>query len=311
MLITGGAGFIGSNFVHYIFKNHPDYSVTVLDKLTYAANLDNLKDVEALPNYKFVAGDICDIRLVDALVAENDVVVHFAAETHVDRSIEAPAAFIQTNVVGTQTLLDACVKYDRRFHHISTDEVFGFLPLGGLKKFHEYTPYDPSSPYSASKAASDHLVRAYGRTYGLRYTITNCSNNYGKFQHSEKLIPKTILNALKNEKITVYGTGLNVRDWISVWDHCAAVDLVLRKGKIGETYLVGGDSPRSNLEVIRKILEILGKGDELIEFVEDRKGHDPRYELSCKKIKEDLGWSKLFDFETGLRQTVEWYQHLT
>ncbi|OGE88091.1 MAG: dTDP-glucose 4,6-dehydratase [Candidatus Doudnabacteria bacterium RIFCSPLOWO2_02_FULL_49_13] len=307
-LVTGGAGFIGSNFIHYIFGKYPDAEIINLDKLTYAGSLDNLKDVENNPRYKFVQGDIVDPKVVEDLVRQADTIVHFAAETHVDRSITGPAEFVKTNVVGTQVLLDAAIKHKKRFHHISTDEVFGQLKLGSKDKFTESTPYDPSSPYSASKAASDHLVRAYVRTFGLQATITNCSNNYGPYQYSEKFIPTVILNALKDQKIPVYGQGRNVRDWIHVDDHNRAVDLVINKGKIGETYLIGADNERANIDVVKMILRLLGKPESLVEFVADRPGHDLRYAIDSSKIRQELGWKSLLEFEEGLRQTIKWYQ---
>lgn len=306
--ITGGLGFIGSNFIHYLFDKYPRGEVVNLDLLTYAGNLENLKEIDSLSNYKFVKGDICDVKLVDSLVKECDAVVHFAAESHVDRSITDPTAFVRTNVMGTQVLLDACVKYAKRFHHISTDEIFGSLALDDKKKFTEDTNYDPSSPYSASKAGSDHLVRAYHRTYGLQTTITNCSNNYGPRQNVEKLIPLMITNAIQKKKLPVYGEGLNVRDWIYVDDHCSAIDLVLRKGVIGETYLVGGDAERTNFEVVRSILKNMGESESLISFVIDRKGHDLRYAIDSSKIKKELGWKRRFNFEEGLKQTIGWYK---
>jgi dTDP-glucose 4,6-dehydratase len=307
-LVTGGAGFIGSNFIHYIFENYPDAEITNLDKLTYAGNPDNLKKFENNGKYKFVKGDIGDAELVDPLVAWADVIVNFAAETHVDRSILGPAAFIQTNVVGTQVLLDAAVKHKKRIHHISTDEVFGDLPLHGKEKFTETTSYNPSSPYSASKAASDHLVRSYIRTFGLPATISNCSNNYGAYQFPEKLIPQTILFALQNKKIPVYGKGENIRDWIYVGDHNAAVDLILQKGKLGETYLIGADAEKSNLEVVKIILNLLDKDERLIEYVTDRPGHDLRYAIDSTKIQTELGWKPRVNFEEGIKLTIEWYK---
>lgn len=307
LLVTGGAGFIGSNFVHYILNKYPEYEVVVLDSLTYAGNKDNLKDAYFNNKYSFVLGDICDAKIVDHLVSKCDAVVHFAAESHVDRSITDPGVFVKTNVLGTQVLLDACVRHNKRFHHISTDEVFGSLPLEGAELFCESTPYDPSSPYSAAKAGADHLVRAYHRTFGLQATITNCSNNYGRFQFPEKLIPLMIINALSDKKLPVYGNGLNVRDWIHVEDHCSAIDLVLHEGRIGQTYLVGGNAQKKNLEVIKKILTLLDKGEDLLETVPDRKGHDLRYAIDSSKIESELGWSRKYDFESGLAQTVAWY----
>ncbi|MBX4187437.1 MAG: dTDP-glucose 4,6-dehydratase [Candidatus Doudnabacteria bacterium] len=307
-LVTGGAGFIGSNFIHYIFEKYPDAEILNLDKLTYAADLNNLKKFEQDARYKFVKGDIADPKVVDELVEQIDAIVHFAAETHVDRSISGPAAFVQTNVVGTQVLLDAAVKYKKRFHHISTDEVFGDLPLTGAAKFHEDTPYNPSSPYSASKAGSDHLVRSYVRTFDLQATISNCSNNYGPYQFAEKLIPQTILFALQDKKIPVYGKGQNVRDWIFVGDHNAAVDLILEKGKIGETYLIGANAEKSNLEIVQTILKTLGKPESLIEFVADRPGHDLRYAIDAGKIEKELGWQPKVNFEDGIKLTIDWYK---
>ncbi len=307
-LVTGGAGFIGSNFIHYLFRTYPEAAVFNLDKLTYAGNKENLKAHEGNPQYKFVQGDIVDPKIVEELVSQADVIVHFAAETHVDRSITGPAEFVKTNVLGTQVLLDAAVKHKKRFHHISTDEVFGELELGSADKFTETTPYDPSSPYSASKAASDHLVRAYVRTFGLQATITNCSNNYGPYQYPEKFIPTVILNALQDQKIPVYGKGVNVRDWIHVDDHNRAVDLVINKGKIGETYLIGANNERTNMDVVKMILKLIGKPESLIEFVADRPGHDLRYAIDASKIQNELGWKPQFEFEEGLKQTIQWYQ---
>lgn len=309
-LVTGSAGFIGSNFVRHILSAYPEYSVIGLDKVTYAVDPKNLADLYRLDRHKFVMGDICDPDTVDRLVKESDVVVHFAAESHVDRSISGPGEFIRTNVVGTQVLLDSCVKHKKRFHHISTDEVYGDLPLGTPDKFTENSPYNPSSPYSASKAASDHLVRAYHRTYSLETTISNCSNNYGPWQNEEKLIPHMIAKAIRGEKLPVYGTGENVRDWIHVGDHVRAIDLIIHNGKIGETYLVGGNAERSNLNVVKQILNIMGKNESNISFVTDRKGHDLRYAIDASKIERELGWSRKYSFEGGLKETVEWYlQH--
>lgn len=310
ILITGGAGFIGSNFVHYWLKNHPEDEVVNLDKLTYAGNLESLRDIDNLPNYKFIKGDICDPKVVNQVMKNVDIVVHFAAASHVDRSILYPAEFIMTNVVGTQVLLDAAVKHKvKRFHHISTDECFGELELDSKEKFNEKTPYNPSSPYAASKAASDHLVRAYGITFGLPITITNCSNNFGPYQFPEKFISLAITNILEGKKIPIYGDGLYVRDWLYVEDHCRAIDLVLKKGKIGETYCVGGMTQDvNNLAIAKKICKIMGKDPEkCLEYVKDRPGHDRRYSVDWSKIKA-LGWEPKYDFDIWLKKTVEWYQ---
>ncbi len=308
-LVTGGAGFIGSNFIHYLFGKYPDAEVINLDKLTYAGNLDNLKRYEDDLRYRFVKGDIADPKIVNQLVPQVDVIVNFAAESHVDRSILAPTEFVRTNVLGTQTLLEAARKFgNKRFHHISTDEVFGDLPLGSKDKFTEKTAYNPSSPYSASKAASDHLVRAYYKTYGLPITISNCSNNYGPYQFIEKFTALVIINAMQNKKLPIYGHGRNIRDWIYVEDHCLAIDLILQKGKMGETYLVGTHNEKSNLEVVKEILKLLGKSEELIEFVNDRPGHDLRYAIDPTKIERELKFKAEYDFETGLKKTIEWYQ---
>lgn len=310
LFITGGAGFIGSNFILYWLKNHPADTIVNFDKLTYAGNLENLKTVEKNPNYTFVQGDICNSEEVLKSTEGADVIVHFAAESHVDRSILEPHPFILTNILGTQILLDAALKNNiRRFHHISTDEVFGALELGSSEKFNEQTRYDPRSPYSASKASSDHLVRAYHTTYGLPATITNCSNNFGPFMFPEKFIPLAITNLLEEKKIPVYGDGLYERDWLYVEDHCRAIDLVLEKGKIGETYCVGGLVENySNIEIAKKICRILGKSDEMIEFVKDRPGHDRRYAIDWSKIKNELGWEPLHSFDDWLEFTVKWYQ---
>ncbi len=310
LLVTGGAGFIGSNFILYWLKNHPDDEILNFDKLTYAGNLENLKEVENNPNYKFVRGDITNVDEVLAATEGIDTVVHFAAESHVDRSIHNPAPFVLANVVGTQVMLDACLKNKvSRFHHISTDEVFGSLNLEDTNKFNERTPYSPRSPYSASKAGSDHLVRAYFDTYGLPITITNCSNNFGPFQFPEKIIPLAITNLLEGKKVPIYGDGLYVRDWLFVEDHVRAIDKVLEKGKVGETYVVGGlteDIP--NIEVAKKIIHLLGKSEEDIEYVTDRSGHDRRYAVDWSKIKNELGWEPEHDFDTWLAKTVQWYK---
>ncbi len=308
LLITGGAGFIGSNFVHYILKNHPEDEVINLDLLTYCGNLENLKEVENNPKYKFVKGDICDVKLVDSLVKQCDAIVHLAAESHVDRSILDPGPFINTNVLGTTTLLNAAIKQgNKRFHHVSTDEVFGSLGPTGL--FNEKTLYDPHSPYSASKAASDHLVRAYFHTYQLPITISNCSNNYGPYQFPEKLIPLFVTNLLQGKKVPLYGDGLNVRDWLYVEDHCQAVDIVLRKGKIGETYCIGGNEEKTNLEITHQVLKILGFDKDKIEYVADRKGHDLRYAIDATKIKKELGWEPKYKFNQALKETIDWYKN--
>lgn len=310
LLVTGGAGFIGSNFVLYWLKNHPDDTVINLDALTYAGNLDNLKSVANLPNYTFVHGDIRDRMLVEKIMDDIDVVVHFAAESHVDRSIKNPQIFLETNVIGTQVLLDAALKHKiKRFHHISTDEVFGALPLNTEEKFNLDTPYQPRSPYSASKAAADHLVRAYGITFGLPYTLTNCSNNYGEFQFPEKFIALTITNLIEKKKIPVYGDGLYVRDWLYVQDHCSAIDRVLTDGKLGETYLVGGlDADVSNLEISKMIMAQMDVSEDAIEYVKDRPGHDRRYAIDWTKINKELDWKPSVTLEEGLKRTIEWYK---
>ncbi len=310
LLVTGGAGFIGSNFILYLLRKHPDYQIINLDKLTYAGNLENLKEVENNPHYQFVKGDICDADLVNQLVKECDVVVHFAAESHVDRSILDPGIFVRTNVLGTITLLNACRNNGlKRFHQISTDEVFGSLELDEERKFNENSPYDPHSPYSASKAAADYFVRAYYHTYNLPVTISNCSNNFGPYQFPEKLIPLFVTNLLEGKKVPLYGDGLNVRDWLYVEDHCEAIDLILEKGKIGETYCIGGDNEKSNIEITRFILKELGFGEEMIEYVKDRPGHDRRYAIDSSKIKKELGWKPKHSFEEAMKKTIEWYKN--
>lgn len=309
LLVTGGAGFIGSNFINYWLKNYPDNQIINLDALTYAANLENLSSLENNPNYKFIQGDICDTVLVNDLVKEVDVIVHFAAESHVDRSILNSADFIRTNVEGTRVLLEAAKNNGlKRFHHISTDEVFGSLEFDS-PRFNEKTPYDPRSPYSASKAASDHLVRAYYHTYGLPVTISNCSNNYGPHQYPEKLIPHFITNLLKGEKVTVYGEGKNIRDWIHVDDHNRGIDLILKKGKIGETYCLGGNSEVDNLTLTRKILALMKFGEEMITYVDDRPGHDLRYGIDYSKAKTELGFEPEISLNDGLSATINWYQN--
>jgi dTDP-glucose 4,6-dehydratase len=309
MFVTGGAGFIGSNFVLYWLREHPEDEVVNFDKLTYAGNLENLTSVEKNPHYRFIQGDIRDPEAVARAMVGASTVVHFAAESHVDRSIHDPAPFVTTNVVGTQVLLDAALKANvRRFHHVSTDEVFGSLSLDDKGKFSERTPYDPRSPYSASKAGSDHLVRAYYHTFGLPISITNCSNNFGPYHFPEKFIPLAITNILEGKKVPVYGDGKNVRDWLYVEDHCRAIDAVVARGKIGSTYCIGGMTRDiNNLEVVKMILAKMGKDESFIEFVKDRPGHDRRYAMDWTKIHDELGWSPQHDFETWLGKTIDWY----
>ncbi|MBN1646324.1 dTDP-glucose 4,6-dehydratase [Candidatus Woesearchaeota archaeon] len=306
-LVTGGCGFIGSNFIIHMLSKYPDVEIVNLDLLTYAGNKENLKLIEKDPRYEFVKGDICDAGLVDRIMRGVDAVVHFAAESHVDRSILHAGEFVRTNVIGTHTLLDAAQRNGNvRFHHISTDEVFG--ELGETGKFTESTPYDPKSPYSASKAASDHLVRAYHRTYGLPVTISNCSNNYGPFQFPEKLLPLFITNLIDGKKVPVYGKGLNIRDWIHVQDHVEALDLILRKGRLGETYCVGGDAEMRNIEITKLLLASFDVGEERVTYVPDRKGHDFRYAIDFSKITKELDWKPRFSFSKGLDQTIRWYR---
>lgn len=309
LLVTGGAGFIGSNFILYWMKQYPQDTIINFDKLTYAGNLENLKEVEGKENYTFVKGDICDPKAVAAAMEGIDIIVHFAAESHVDRSIVSPAAFVMTNVVGTQVLLDAAVKNRvKKFHHVSTDEVFGSLNLADLNKFNERTPYNPRSPYAASKASSDHLVKAYAVTYDLPVTITNCSNNFGPFQFPEKLIPLAITNLLEGKKVPIYGDGLYVRDWLYVEDHCRAIDMVLKIGRKGETYCVGGlTKDINNLTIAKKIIKLLGKNENMIEFVKDRPGHDRKYAIDWSKIQNELGWQPEHTFDEWLTKTVTWY----
>jgi len=308
LIVTGGAGFIGSNFIHYWLNKNPDDSIVNLDLLTYAGNLENLKTIENNPNYKFVKGDICDKNLVSDLVKDIDLIVHFAAESHVDRSIANSADFIRTNVDGTRVLLEAARENNIRFHHVSTDEVFGHLKLDD-PKFNEKTPYEPRSPYSASKAASDHLVRAYFHTYKLPITISNCSNNYGPYQFPEKIIPLFVTNLLENKKVPVYGEGKNIRDWIYVEDHNEGVEAIIKKGRIGETYCLGGDCEMTNLDLTKKILDLIGKGEDMIEYITDRPGHDLRYAIDFSKAKEELSWEPKTNFEQGLKNTIEWYKN--
>lgn len=329
ILITGGAGFIGSNFVPYFAAKYPEYNIINLDKLTYAGNLENLAECESMPNYTFVHGDICDRELIDKLFAEHDIrgVIHFAAESHVDNSIKCPDAFIKTNINGTFNLVDAARRHwmdgpsqvkagyeDCRFHHISTDEVYGALGETGF--FTETTPYAPNSPYSASKASSDFIVRAYHHTFGMNVTTSNCSNNYGPKQHNEKLIPHIIAAALAGKPLPIYGRGENVRDWLYVLDHCKAIDLIFHNGKSGETYNIGGHNERNNITIVNTICDILDnlrpcadghKYAEQITFVADRAGHDFRYAIDATKLETELGWRADETFDTGIVKTVKWY----
>lgn len=329
ILVTGGAGFIGSNFVPYFTEKYPEYKIINLDKLTYAGNLDNVKECIGMPNYEFVQGDICDTVFIEDLFSKYDIkgVIHFAAESHVDNSISGPRAFIETNISGTFNLLEAARKHwfdapskpkagyeDCRFHHISTDEVYGTLGNDGM--FEETTPYAPNSPYSASKASSDFLVRAYHHTFGMNVTTSNCSNNYGPKQHNEKLIPKIISNCLNEKPLPIYGKGENIRDWLYVLDHCKAIDLIYHTGKAGETYNVGGRNERNNITIVKTICAILDtkrprangqKYEELITYVQDRAGHDFRYAIDATKLETELGWKADENFDTGIIKTVEWY----
>lgn len=306
ILVTGGAGFIGSNFIHYVLGQHHDWQVINLDKLTYAGNLDNLKDVENNPRYGFVKGDITDRELIDNLLQDKvDAIVNFAAESHVDRSILDASPFIETNVKGTQALLEGARKYKvGRFIQVSTDEVYGSIETG---KFTEESPLSPNSPYAASKAAADLLCQAYWKTYHLPVIITRCSNNLGPFQFPEKLVPLAITNALENKPIPIYGDGLNIRDWIYVVDHCRALDLVSQKGQPGEIYNIGANNEKRNVELIHKLLDIMGKSQKLVTFVADRPGHDRRYALDTAKINQELGWEPLHSFEQALAATIDWY----
>ncbi|OGK17906.1 dTDP-glucose 4,6-dehydratase [Candidatus Roizmanbacteria bacterium RIFCSPLOWO2_12_FULL_40_12] len=310
LLVTGGAGFIGSNFILYWFQKHPEDQIVNLDKLTYAGNLENLSSIKDNPKYSFAHGDICDPALVDKAMKDVDTVVHFAADSHVDRSILDPDPFIKTNIEGTYILLKAALKNKvKKFHHVSTDEVFGSLSLDSKDKFNEKTPYDPRSPYSASKASSDHLVRAFHETYELPITISNCSNNFGPYQFPEKLIPLAITNLMEGKKVPIYGDGLYIRDWLYVEDHCEAINLVLQKGKNGETYLVGGltqDIP--NIDIVKKILQVMGHDESSTEQVKDRPGHDRRYSIDWSKIKNELGWEPKHSFDQALKETVDWYK---
>ncbi len=311
ILVTGGAGFIGGNFVHYMVNKYPEDMIVNLDLLTYAGNLETLKPVEDKPNYKFVRGDIADRRFVFDLFEKEkfDVVINFAAESHVDRSIKNPEIFVQTNVLGTTTLLDAANAFGvKRYHQVSTDEVYGDLPLDRPDLFFtEETPLHTSSPYSSSKASADLFVMAYHRTFGTPVTISRCSNNYGPYQFPEKFIPLIISRAMNDEKIPVYGEGLNVRDWLHVYDHCVAIDLIVRNGKVGEVYNVGGHNERTNMQIVETVLSALGKPLSLIEHVADRKGHDRRYAIDPAKITRELGWQPKYSFDTGIPMTIDWY----
>ncbi|WP_425270553.1 dTDP-glucose 4,6-dehydratase [Latilactobacillus sakei] len=309
ILVTGGAGFIGSNFVRYVVRQHPEVHVTVLDKLTYAGNRANLAGLPA-ERVTLVVGDICDAPLVQQLVQNVDAVVHYAAESHNDNSLQDPSPFIQTNIMGSYTLIEACRQYNVRYHHVSTDEVYGDLPLVGDAKFTPETRYNPSSPYSASKASSDLLVRAWVRSFGLRATISNCSNNYGPYQHIEKFIPRQITNILSGRRPKLYGTGQNIRDWIHTDDHSSAVWTILTRGRMGETYLIGADGQHTNQAVLEMILTLMGQSKDAYDHVQDRPGHDLRYAIDATKLQEELGWQpQLTDFKVGLQQTIDWYRH--
>ncbi|MEK6921737.1 MAG: dTDP-glucose 4,6-dehydratase [Nanoarchaeota archaeon] len=311
ILVTGGSGFIGSNFILYWVREHPQDFIVNVDALTYAGNSENLASFAKNPRYQFVHTDICDTQKMLEITKDVDLVVHFAAETHNDRAILDPSVFVRTNVLGTQSLLEACRKNKiKHFHHISTDEVYGALPLGTSDTFTEQTPYNPRSPYSASKAAADHLVRAYFHTYSLPVTLTNCSNNLGPFQFPEKIIPLFITNILEGKKVPLYGDGLYVRDWLHVEDHCRAIDLILQKGTKGETYLVGANNEVPNIILAKKILALLGKDTSFIDYVADRPGHDRRYALDSTKIQK-LGWKPYYSFDEALHFTVEWYKENT
>jgi dTDP-glucose 4,6-dehydratase len=306
MLVTGGAGFIGSNFVHYVVKNHPEYNVTVVDKLTYAGNLSNLESIK--DKIKFVKSDICKSSEINSLIKDNDIVVHFAAESHNDNSLSDPSPFINTNIIGTFNILEAVRQHNVKLHHISTDEVYGDLELDDPAKFTPDTPYNPSSPYSSSKASSDLLVRAWVRSFGIHATISNCSNNYGPYQHVEKVIPRQITNILAGQKLKLYGSGENVRDWIHVDDHNSAVMKIIESGKSGETYLIGANGEKSNLEVFKLILELMGKDESWLEHVNDRPGHDMRYAIDSSKLRDELGWLPRYtNFREGLQATIDWY----
>lgn len=308
VVVTGGAGFIGSNFVHYVYRERPNWHITVLDALTYAGNRKNIEGLEE-SRVTFVEGNICDAELVDKLASENDAIVHFAAESHNDNSLHSPWPFVETNIVGTYQILEAARKHGKRLHHVSTDEVYGDLELNDPNKFKESTPYNPSSPYSSTKAGSDMLVRAWVRSFDVQATISNCSNNYGPYQHVEKFIPRQITEILEGRRPKLYGTGENVRDWIHTEDHSSAVLTVLEKGALGETYMIGANGEKNNKEVVELILETLGKESSDYEHVNDRPGHDLRYAIDATKLKQELGWQPKFtDFKSGLAETVSWYK---
>ena len=306
ILVTGGAGFIGSNFLKYMVSKYPDYHFINLDSLTYCGNLENLKDIEDKENYSFVKGDIRDSKLVSNIISDCDYIINFAAESHVDRSIEDPEIFIKSNILGTQVLLDMAKKHNiKKYLQISTDEVYGSLPKEGY--FTETTPLQPNSPYSASKAGADLMIRAYHNTFDLPVNITRCSNNYGPYQFPEKLIPLMISNALEDKPLPVYGDGLNIRDWLHVYDHCTAIDLVLHKGKTGEIYNIGGNNEKTNIDIVKLILKELNKSESLIKFVKDRLGHDRRYAIDSTKIQKELNWKPKYTFEKGIIETINWY----
>ncbi len=307
IIVTGGAGFIGSNFVHYVCRERPDWHITVLDALTYAGNRANLDGLDPA-RVTFVEGNITDAELVDTLVSEHDAIVHYAAESHNDNSLQNPRPFLDTNIIGTYTILEAVRKHGKRLHHISTDEVYGDLELDDPHKFTESTPYNPSSPYSSTKAGSDLLVRAWARSFGVKMTISNCSNNYGPYQHVEKFIPRQITEILEDRRPKLYGAGENVRDWIHTEDHSSAVLAILEKGTLGETYLIGANGEKDNKSVIELILKTMGKEPDTYDHVNDRPGHDMRYAIDSSKLRSELGWKPKFtDFEAGLKETIEWY----
>jgi len=308
LLVTGGAGFIGANFIHYWNGRHPRDEIINIDKLTYAADLHNLDGISR-NRYTFVKGDIADRKLMMRLVKDVDAIVNFAAESHVDNSINDSTPFVHSNFVGVHSILEAVRKHEKRFHQVSTDEVYGSLPLNSKKRFDESSPYNPRNPYSATKAAADHLVRAFHNTYKVPITISNCSNNYGPYQHYEKLIPKSVINALRNRKIPIHGSGVQVRDWIYVEDHCSGIEAVLKKGEIGETYLISAGCERHNVDVVREVLKMVGKPASLIDHVADRPGGDMRYAIDASKIRRELGWKHRYSFDKGMKLTVDYYKN--